>query len=635
LYGTHNYIEIVDFMKFIIMKKFTLVAAFAALALATTASAVTLADFGNSTIKVGSRGPAVVAVQTALNACIGGNLSTDGIFGPKTAMDFKAFQTSKGLVADGLVGNLTKAMLVACSTPASTTTTTTTTTTTNGGTTTTSDSTLNGGAGSIDVTATTANVESNVAEGKSENVLGLKIKADGSDVSLVSLKFTVENVANTNGGGLASVKGSSKVSKFVDNFKVMLGTEEVGSIDAADLTKDGTLYKGSVSLDEAIVRDEKEGKLFIVAEALDTVDETDATLEVEVTQVRYEDAEGVVSTETGGDLPHSDTFGFDAAGADDDMSIKASSANPNSATLKVDENDTSDEYLVLAYKLDVDDKSSDVTVNTFDISMLIADAGAAVNDPEAIFDEVRVEVGGEDYIADLETESVTAGAGTAVYRVDTDEDLVIESGDMAEVKVYVTFNDQDGNYDAGTTIKATANGGSSMDVEAEDTLTVSGSASGKIHTLATNAPVMTLVSKSLSLQQSIDGVGAGFEDIFVAKFVVDVKAGDDDIYLPLNTFTYGTTGAAGVEYSVSGAAPVTSAVLEADDSDIEETNSYKVDAGSTERFTFSVFLTGNNTSNSVAINSFWYELSDTAPNGTPEMTSGLSTFKTTSTYLAK
>ncbi len=61
-------------------------------------------------LKRGSRGDLVKTLQELLLAK-GYKLSTDGVFGPGTEAQVKAFQKDKGLVADGIVGPKTLAIL--------------------------------------------------------------------------------------------------------------------------------------------------------------------------------------------------------------------------------------------------------------------------------------------------------------------------------------------------------------------------------------------------------------------------------------------------------------------------------------------------------------------------------------------
>jgi peptidoglycan hydrolase-like protein with peptidoglycan-binding domain len=65
------------------------------------------------TLQLGSSGPQVVQLQQKLKqigtACDPGPI--DGMFGQTTYLAVKAFQNSKGLVADGVAGTKTLAML--------------------------------------------------------------------------------------------------------------------------------------------------------------------------------------------------------------------------------------------------------------------------------------------------------------------------------------------------------------------------------------------------------------------------------------------------------------------------------------------------------------------------------------------
>ncbi|MEO7268679.1 MAG: peptidoglycan-binding domain-containing protein, partial [Knoellia sp.] len=62
------------------------------------------------TVKSGSSGQAVIGAQKALTAR-GYTLTADGVCGSVTVSRAKAFQTSRGLLADGVVGPATWAKL--------------------------------------------------------------------------------------------------------------------------------------------------------------------------------------------------------------------------------------------------------------------------------------------------------------------------------------------------------------------------------------------------------------------------------------------------------------------------------------------------------------------------------------------
>ncbi|MGA9525199.1 MAG: D-alanyl-D-alanine carboxypeptidase family protein [Myxococcaceae bacterium] len=69
------------------------------------------AQSSQPTLRQGSRGSAVVSLQKKLSAAGFNPGAADGDFGPKTLAAVKAFQRSKGLAADGVVGPKTWAKL--------------------------------------------------------------------------------------------------------------------------------------------------------------------------------------------------------------------------------------------------------------------------------------------------------------------------------------------------------------------------------------------------------------------------------------------------------------------------------------------------------------------------------------------
>ncbi len=68
-------------------------------------------DFGTVTLRNGSRGEAVKELQRFLNTKLNLGLVIDGALGPKTILVIKTWQQNHNLVADGLIGAKTKAMM--------------------------------------------------------------------------------------------------------------------------------------------------------------------------------------------------------------------------------------------------------------------------------------------------------------------------------------------------------------------------------------------------------------------------------------------------------------------------------------------------------------------------------------------
>lgn len=595
--------------------------------------AATFTDFGTVTLRQGSRGTAVMNMQTTLDmgSCGAYGLVADGIFGPRTRAAVISFQSSRGLGIDGLVGPQTKNALVLCSNQALPNPTPTPG----------NNGNLQGGAGSINLTALNSNVTGNVAEGDSERVLGFRIEAEDSDVQITNLKV---NFANTG-------TGSERLNNYIDKVSVVMmdahDEKTVGSATTDDFDRTSgspDTYSQSITLNNAIIREGDRATFYIVVSAADTLRTDDlngADWVVGLDSIRFRDATGAILTEN--DLDDSNiqddsnfdrTFSFESASENDSINIRVASDNPAASTLDVNENHNSDEALIGAFNLATDSDSSDIMINELPIKVTIDDPDNTANadDESALINSIRVRIGNTWYDADLQSENITNGDGTATYVVSFDEnDFSVTSGNSKEVRIYATFNDQSGNYGNGTTISVSVTG-STIDAESDrDTVTVGGSFTGHTHTLAIDAPSINLVSTNLQPWQHVDGTGAGQEDVYRAQFVFDVTPPtDNDIYLPL---TIGTNGSSGIEFTVTGGAQVVSATLDPQDGDIEENNSYRV--SETERFTLSIYLRGNDASNRVQINSIWYELSDVTPNGNPEISSGLSTFRTNSVYLPR
>lgn len=490
-------------------------------------------------IKVGSRGAHVSDLQTCMN---GLNFSTgvvDGVFGNNTKAGVMAFQASKGLVADGVIGMATgPAFQAAC---AGTTTTTTTTTST------TSSFSTTGDAGDLTTTTTSTDVESDVKEGDSENVLGLKVEADDSDIAITSVKVVFEKSSGT---------GSTRFDKYVDEVMVMLDGEEVASVDADEFSKDGSEYSKSISLEDAVVAEDDKVNLYVAVKTLSTVDDTAALFDVKATQIRYIDESGMSISDT---LSHTETFGFGDQGEDDKLSIKSSSDNPIASTLKVEDNNDSDEYMVLAFRLEADEDGSDIMLNELPVAFTISNNGGDIDSVTAgtqttaniedIIDQVMVDIDGEKFEADLDgTGNLTLGVGSATFTVDFDEDdVVIEAGDIVDVEVYVTFKEQDGNYNNAAKISAQVTA-SSIDAEGDDTLSggsLSGTASGKTHTLDIAGAVVD------NFGWSVNSTGAFID------FTFDVESEDEDFVVNIadiianDTITGNATVAAPV-LSVTG-----------------------------------------------------------------------------------
>ncbi len=471
---------------------------------------------------------------------------------------------------------------------------------------------LTGGAGDADITNTTTDTEGSLKEGEKDvKVLGFQVEAIDSDVMLTNLKISLENT-----GSIGDDDSSEALNRYIDEVTVWMGSTKVGSADASDFSRksgDADIFTKSIALKDAIVREDKKVKFYVAVTANSTIDTDDMTFAVwtMITEsLRFVDATGAILT---GDLLDVDSqpFDFKDADTDDDLSVKTSSSDPAVTTFKVKDSDTSDKYLAFAFKLDVDEDSSDITINELPIYLEIGvntDDGGGYTDIESIIDAVTVKIGSTTYEATLGDEGgpnadFNGITGTVTYMVDFDGDApTIDAGSFEDVKVYIEFNEQDTNYDVGTTVQGLVTG-ANIAGEGTDELTASGNKSGKVHTLALASFTIAKVSATQVYVPS--------EQTDIAKYTLVfsvTNTSDEDLYLPFGAIVESLTDAGGIlvagddaeglsfvfEDSSGGiydaADGALSISVEADNADTEGTNAFLIASDETENFTLTVTI---------------------------------------------
>jgi len=598
-----------------------------------TASA---ADFGTTTLKVGSKGEAVKAVQTLVGA------TADGSFGPMTKAKVQVWQAANGLVADGVFGPASKAKA-----NATVTTTTTTTTTTTAGcpagalfnsmtgascaTTTTTVSTT-GAAGDINVTSTSTDVESQVVEGAvATKVLGFKVEASGSDVSMTNLKVSLKNLGTTT--------ASYRLSNVASEVAVWMGSTKVGSALVSDFTKDSVTYTKSIALTGATVKmgSANKGTFYVTVSALPNIDTNDMNGDnwaVLVNNFRYVDGTGAImtSTETEGSIS-TGAFEFAdlATSGDVKVTVSKDGTSPIEQNVTVSTTGSTKDLPLLTFK--VKGTGSPVSFDTLNVTTTLSTTGAADTYTKIVGDIKLLSSTGTE-LASIDGSALSNGSNTFTL----DDTYTIAKDTTATFKVVATINDGD-NFTSGAGLIASfasfspedSNGGVVADT---------GTATGSKQTFVYKVPTVALTgTPALALLTHTDGSGAGNEDSYKATIDFVVTAPEDsNIYVPLDSFGYGTLGTAGVEYSKTGAAVVTSAVMQYTGTDnltsITESNSYRVDASTSQKFTLTVYLTGNDANGKISMTGLWYATTNSVPViGTK--VSGLTNLYTPLVFLAK
>lgn len=593
----------------------------------------------STTLRVGSVGADVQCLQSKLG------VSADGKFGPMTKAAVVAWQASKGLVADGVVGPVSRAALMGTpvvtlpagcqagwafnpATGASCST---------GGSSSTGTGSLQGGAGSITVTPkSTYSSEDVVAGDEDVKVLAFQVEADdGSDVEITSVKVELAQTVSSN---------SRRIKDYLDSVSIFMGSEKVGEADAEDFSESNKIYTKTISLDDAVI-DAGDKVVFAVAvsalENLDSGDIDNDAWTVDVLNVRFEDAEGVVTTEDTDSDALDRTFDVDDLSSSGDLELKVSkdSSSPEAQVVEVDDDNDTNDVLMLAAKLKA--TGSDMTLDNIEFN--IYPVGAAENE---IVKTWRLEVDGDE-LDSIDAGTTADGATGTIEFTDLDDDFVIEEDDTVVVKVYADINDLSVAFVSGDSMKvsfeSTANVKDTTKTVVEDSNgdTVAagdrtGSAVGETQTFYADGISVELVSVDADITTSADPATSGSADTgtFVIKF--KVTAFGDDIYVdkdgvedtaaPYDTATQ-------VSYSMLNTANVAASSASLQSTADLKTNSYLVEEGTTETFTLTVAGAATaSTFTNVKLEGIGYKVGSDAA-GDTIYSSDLKDFKTGDLYL--
>lgn len=218
------------------------------------------------------------------------------------------------------------------------------------------------------------------------------------------------------------------------------------------------------------------------------------------------------------------------------LAIISSSTNPEASNIAVDSTDITNDVLIGAFKLDVDDDSSDIKINKLPVTIKITGAGASVTSSGVIINSINVNIGGQIYSADVTDSSINnTGTDTAIYEVDASgDDLLLEQGIATEIKIYANLKGYDGNYENGTIISVNVN---SSGIEAEGVGTVndvelSGLFTGNEQALNTSGIIISAHKWTVTTSGTI------------IDFFFTVDANNDDYTLLSNSVVDSTTGTA-------------------------------------------------------------------------------------------
>ena len=529
-------------------------------------------------LTIGATGADVTQLQTWL---MGKGYSIPagptGYFGVQTRAAVASFQAGNGIVpAAGYFGPITRArvnaMIGSTSGGGST-----------GGTT---GGTLSGGE--ADLRDYDLRSGDDLREGDSDQEIALaRFDVEGGDVRIE--RVTIEMTPQSSGD-------NQHPWEFIDSLSVYDGSKKIGDIDAGsksdwDDQDDDSDHSGSLdyySIDipvSDIVREGDTVELSIRADAQNTIDSSDMgqTFDIDIPDngIRAVDAAGI--QQYTGDTNDVVTLGFDTAESGD-LTIRASSDNPNAGVLVADDTTTSDEFDVLRFEIKNSD-NADATLNSVMVTVATSSpSGSPASDITDIIRRATLTIDGEDFDGDVKANNT----------IDFDDlDVTIDGDDTTDAVLTIELFGQSGHFAAsGETLRFSIASG---DVDAEgsdsgDTSDVSGSVNGKTMSISTNGGVNVDGNSATSVLTYNSNTPSASFGTFTLKF--DVTANGDDVYIPKTialdsaSSTYAGVHVVNTGNSFSGSDTATLTTT----ADSQNSNFYVVREGDTETFTASVTL---------------------------------------------
>lgn len=480
-----------------------------------------------------------------------------------------------------------------------------------------SSASLGNDEGDIDNVDSTSADDSNINEGELGAIFAFELEIDGDvEVDRVDLFLEVDNNAGV----------SNDADDYFTEAQLWVDGEEVASLDVDEFDDDdyNTFVTGTTNDDEFRLRftnlglvfeDEDEPEFVLGLVAANNIDSADLSADwiaaLPVDAIRFVDGEGFTGEAPTAAL--SDSFGFDEEETAE-LQLSESSDNPDASTLEVDKDDQTDDVEVMVFEIE-EENGVDVTIDEIRATIVALSSTSAALAEDVVIASARIMNGSDE----LASENVPS---TGIVDFEN-MDLEIDADGSVELSIELTFEDADDvnvAYDDGTTVQITAISIQEADDENgndEGDMTISGSPDSNVHTLREDGLSVSLKSEDTTAVENDDQTNADDEGEF--ELVFEVTAFGDDVYLPFGASAT-TDLTSGFEFSIldnnnAVVATTTGFTVSVDvaDGDAEETNSYKVNEGSTEEFTLGItFNPGSADSYKVRLDTINFASSDVA-----------------------
>jgi hypothetical protein len=490
-------------------------------------------------LTIGSTGSDVVELQTVLEDL--GYLTipagvSKGYFGALTQSALASMQAAEGISpASGYFGPITRSAFAGlCSSDDMMDDDDSSSSSSTG---------LQGGAGDIDVTERSSGVKDEVMEGEEENVLGFEVESDGSDVEILSVKVQFEHTGS----------GSDRLDRYVDEVKVIVDGDEVGSADVDDFNEDNDVYSESIEVSGVIIEEDEQADFHIAISALNNIDSDDLNENWTVTleNTRFADGDDAIISDTTGGISEVFTFEDLSSSGDVELTVEEDDNTVNEPhSVEVDDTSDTNDVEVLSFTLRAEGSDQELKKLIFDVDSIGAGVTEIANEFRLMMGNDEVGTAALSLNDDGDSSDTGEGTGfasstdTSVQIIVTDiddDDVILGEDDEVEFMLVADINDIDGGFSSGAELSVSLTAVTD-DIDAEDengdTVTdLKGSAdSTDIEFLSTGISV-EVIDVDATTDTKVSDEATDDQGKFVVEF--EVTAIQDAAYLELGSATRG------------------------------------------------------------------------------------------------
>lgn len=538
------------------------------------------------TMRVGSRGTQVMAMQNALNASGFSVGTADGAFGNMTAAGVRSFQAAKNLPVDGLFGNMSGAALANhCAASVVVNPGSPTTPTTPAGLT---------GQGTINDMSVGSSDESEMNEGDTDvEIYAVDVELDDNGdlmVQSVDVWFS-----ETDGGGHSQKPWDyfSEVTLMVDGSKVASMDADSSSDWSSVVTDGGLVNQGNISTVNTsreyrmrftglnfVMESDETTVISVAVSSVNNIDSDDdgATWNVDLGDMRVVDGTGFMTNEN---YNVADSFSINSSAEEADINVRDSNDSPDAQVIKVHK--TNDTNGVTIYGFEIREENN-VDVNIEEMTLTFVTPG----DENTIIKRAYI-YQGSNKVGD---ESMTAD-GVVVF---DNMDIDVDGNDTEKFTVRVDLEDTNNGarYAEGATISVSvtsidlftdANGNDEGDINES----ISGG--GDTHELRTEGIMVELVSTTKAITSAGDPATAGSTDKGTFTIVFDVTGFGSDQRLDKTTaegVAASVVAGQGVLFSTTADTVITSSLTSSTTDTEDNVNVFELDENQKRRFTLTV-----------------------------------------------